>query len=109
MSNPVDVGRSDATGWPTINDLSVYTGVPETDPALQWALDGSVDYGLIVLGDRFVGPVSDTIFRACLDYAGSIYTERIGQADVAAEAYYGSTPLNRYRRVLMANRFTAIA
>jgi hypothetical protein len=64
---------------------------------------------MLVLGDRYVGPVNDSISRACLDYAASIYTERIGQNDVAIEGFLGSTPMTRYRRILLANRFTAIA
>jgi hypothetical protein len=105
----VNVGRADITGWPDIADLSVYTGVDQTDPALQWALDGAVDYGNLVLSGRYTGVVSASIFRACLDYAGSIYTERIGQADLMVEGFQGSSPQQRYRRVLLANRYVAIA
>jgi len=105
----VDVSRSAATGWPTIDDIAAYTGVPKTDVMLQVALDAAIDYGSLTLGDRYGGPVTDSIKHACLDYAGSIYTNRIGQADVAVEAYLGSTPLSRYRRILLANRYTAIA
>lgn len=109
MPDPVDVTPSLATGWPEIADLAAYTGVPESDPVLVNALGAAVDYGLITLGDRYVGPIGGAVFRACMDYAGSIYTERIGQADVTIEAIYGSTPITRYRRILLASRFTAIA
>jgi hypothetical protein len=109
MSEPVNVGRAVITGWPEIADLAVYTGVDQTDASLLWALDAAVDYGNVVLSDRFVGVVPDSVFRACLDYAGSIYTERIGQADIIIEGYQGSSPQQRYRRVLLANRFVAIA
>jgi len=109
MSDPVNVGRATITGWPDIADLSVYTGVDQADPSLQWALDASVDYGNVCLSDRFAGVVPASVFRACLDYAGSIYTERIGQADLIIEGYQGSSPQQRYRRVLLANRFVAIA
>ena len=109
MSDAVDVDRSSATGWPTISDLSTFTGQPESDADLQWALDAGIDYGNLVLGNRWQGTYMDSVFRACLDYSASIYSARIGQADVMVETYYGSTPLNRYRRVLLANRYTAIA
>ncbi len=105
----VDVSRSPSTGWPSIDDLSAYTGVPVTDPMLQVALDAAIDYGSLVLGDRFSGPVQGSVKQACLDYAGSIYTTRIGQSDVSVEQFLGSTPLTRYRRILLANRYTAIA
>jgi hypothetical protein len=105
----VNVGRAAITGWPTITDLSVYTGVDQTDPSLQWALDASVDYGNVCLTDRFIGVVPESVFRACMDYAGSIYTERIGQADIMIEGFQGSSPQQRYRRVLLANRFVALA
>jgi len=105
----VNAGRATITGWPEIADLSVYTGVDATDPSLLWALDAAIDYGNNVLGDRFTGVVPDSIFRASMDYAGSIYTERIGQADLIIEGYQGSSPQQRYRRVLLANRFVAFA
>lgn len=105
----VDVSPSSATGWPTIDDLSVYTGVPASDPTLVDALEASINLGGLILGDRYAGPISDSAKRAAMDYAGSIYTERIGQADVTVESFYGSTPLSRYRKVLLTNRFTAIA
>jgi hypothetical protein len=105
----VNVARATITGWPEIADLSVYTGVDSTDPSLQWALDGAIDYGNLVLSDRFIGVVPESVFRAALDYAGSIYTERIGQADLIVEGYQGSSPQQRYRRILLANRFVAIA
>lgn len=105
----VDVSPSPATGWPTIDDLSAFTGVSASDPTLQTALDAAISLGSLILGDRYAGPVSPVIKQAAMDYAGSTYTERIGQADVAVEAFYGSTPLSRYRRILMTNRFTAIA
>ena len=104
-----NAGRALITGWPEIADLSVYTGVDQTDAALIWALDAAIDYGNLVLGDRFVGVVPDSVFRAALDYAGSIYTERIGQADIIIEGYQGSSPQQRYRRILLANRFVAFA
>lgn len=109
MAGPVDVPRTTALGWPTIDDLASYAGVPASDPTLIASLDGAIDYGLLVLGDRYIGPVMGSVFRACLDYAASIYTERIGQADVQAEAFFGSTSITRYRRILLANRYTAIA
>ena len=105
----VDVSPSPATGWPTIDDLSVYTGVPASDPNLVDALEASISLGSLILGDRYSGPISESVKRAAMDYAGSIYTERIGQADVSVEAFYGSTPLSRYRKILLTNRFTAIA
>lgn len=105
----VNVERAEITGWPDIADLAVYTGVDQADPSLQWALDGAVDYGNLVLSDRFVGVVPASVFRACLDYAGSIYTERIGQADLMIEGFQGSSPQQRYRRILLANRFVSIA
>lgn len=105
----VNAGRAVITGWPEIADLSVYTGVDSTDASLQWALDAAVDYGNVVLSDRFTGVVPESVFRACLDYAGSIYTERIGQADIIIEGYQGSSPQQRYRRILLANRYVAIA
>jgi hypothetical protein len=110
MSDPVNVGRANLTGWPDIADLSVFTGVDQTDPSLQWALDGAIDYGNAVLGDRFTGVVSHSVYRACLDYAGSIYVERVGQADLIVEGMgQGSSPQQRYRRILLANRFVALA
>jgi hypothetical protein len=105
----VAVPPSGATGWPTIDDLATFTGQPATDPDLVFALDAAISYGELTLGDRYLGPVSSSIHRAAMDYAGSIYTERIGQADVTIESFYGSTPLSRYRRILMTNRFTALA
>lgn len=105
----VNAGRAAITGWPDIADLSVYTGVDQTDPALIWALDAAIDYGNVCLTDRFTGTVPDSVFRAAMDYAGSIYTERIGQADLIIEGYQGSSPQQRYRRVLLANRFVSIA
>jgi hypothetical protein len=108
-TSSVNVGRIAGVGWPTIDELSLFTGVPATDETLIASLQGGIDYGSLVLGDRWTGDVSDSIHRACLDYAGSIYTERIGRADVAIEGFLGSTPLSRYRRILLANRFTAIA
>lgn len=106
---PVNTGRSPAVGWPTIDDLSKFAGVPVTDDALIWSLEGAIDYGSAVLGDRFLGDITESAFRACLDFAASIYTERIGQSDFTIEGYLGSTPMTRYRRVLLANRFTAFA
>lgn len=105
----VDVSPSSATGWPTIDDLSAYTGVPAADPTLVDALEASISLGSMILGDRYVGPINGAIQRAAMDYAGSIYTERIGQADVTVESIYGSTPLSRYRKILLSSRFTAIA
>lgn len=109
MSDAVDVPPSAATGWPDISLLAEYTGVGVADPVLVNALAAAVGYGNLVLSDRYVGPVNDAVVRACLDYAGSIYTERIGQADVSVEAMFGSTSITRYRRILLASRFTAIA
>jgi hypothetical protein len=105
----VDVGRTAATGWPLIEDASKYTGIPATDDILIWALESAVDYGSLTLGERYGGPVTGSVFQACLDYAGSVYTERIGQSDISVEQFLGSTPLTRYRRILLANRYTAIA
>lgn len=106
---PVDVPSSAATGWPTLEDLRDFTGVKTDDAMLTAALAAAISYGETTLGDRYVGPVNASIFRGCLDYAGSIYTERIGQADVTIEAFYGSTPLARFRKLLLVSRFTAIA
>lgn len=106
---PVNVGRITGNGWPTIDELATFTGVPASDAALIVSLDGAIDYGSSVLGDRWSGDVSPSIHRACLDYAASIYTERIGRSDIMIEGFLGSTPLQRYRRSLLANRFTAIA
>jgi hypothetical protein len=108
-TSPVNAGRILGDGWPTIEELSAFAGVPVTDETLISSLQGAVDYGSLVLGDRWTGDVSDSIHRACMDYAASIYAERIGRSDVAIEGYLGSTPTTRYRRVLLANRFTAIA
>jgi hypothetical protein len=108
-ASPVNVGRINGTGWPTIDELALFSGVPATDETLLSSLSGAIDYGSLTLGDRWTGDVSDSIHRACMDYAASIYTERIGRADVQIEGFLGSTPLSRYRRVLLANRFTAIA
>jgi hypothetical protein len=105
----VNVDRAVITGWPDIADLSVYTGVDQADPSLLWALDAAIDYGNVVLTGRYAGVVPASVFRACLDYAGSIYTERIGQADIIVEGFQGSSPQQRYRRILLANRFVAIA
>jgi len=105
----VNTGRSPVTGWPTISDLSVFTGVDEQDATLLWALDSAIDYGSSVLSDLFVGTVPPAVFGACLDYAGSVYTERIGQNDIIIDGAQGSTPQQRYRRILLALRYVAIA
>lgn len=106
----VDVPVTLATDWPTIEDMEAFTGVSAAnDPMLQVALDAAISYGASTLGDRYVGPINGSIFRGCMDYAGSIYTERIGQADVTVETYFGSTPLTRYRKLLLTSRFTALA
>ena len=90
--------------------MEAFTGVQASnDPMLQVALDAAISYGASTLGDRYAGPVNASVFRGCLDYAASVYTERIGQADVAIESFYGSTPLSRYRKLLLSSRFTAIA
>lgn len=105
----VNVPRASITGWPTIEDLGIFTGQDVSDEVLQSALKGAIDYGAGVLSDRFVGTVPDSVFQACLDYAGSIYTQRIGQADILVEGIQGTTPQQRYRRILLAARFVAIA
>lgn len=105
----VNAPRASITGWPTIEDASEFTGVDVGDEVLQQALAGAIDYGNIVLSDRFVGTVPTSVFAACLDYTGSMYTQRIGQADILVDGVQGSTPQQRYRRILLANRFVGIA
>lgn len=100
--------------WPTIDDAATFTSQSATDATLQWALDASIQYGKTVLGSVVVDglevPVEpdDSVFHACLDYAGSLYTQRIGASDVVVDAY-GTTPQQRYRRVLLASRYVGFA
>ena len=103
------------SSWPTIDALSLFTGQPPS-PVLQWALDASVSYGMTVLaetsngdGTTTVNEPNPSVFNGCLDYAASIYTQRISQADFFTSAEQGSTPQQRYRRLLLASRYVAIA
>lgn len=105
----VRVPESSATGWPTIADLASFSGAPVNDPTLVTALNGAIAYGKDVLGEAYTGAITDNVFRACLDYAGSTYTERIAQSDIIIEGLQGSVSLSRYRRALLASRFVGIA
>jgi hypothetical protein len=100
--------------WPTIADLEQFTKV-FADPVQEWALNAAVAYGVEVLGSTTVGgvttvnPPDASVFAGCLDYAASIYTQRISQADFFTSPEQGSTPQQRYRRLLLASRYVAIA
>jgi hypothetical protein len=100
---------STATGWPTIDEAATFISVDPTDPALIECLAKAISYGNIVLGDNFAGVIPDVVRTACLDYTGSTYTERIGQADIVIEGLQGSVSLSRYRRTLLAARFVGFA
>lgn len=100
---------SSATGWPTIDEAAVYISVSASDPVLAECLEKAISMGVIVLGDNFAGTIPGAVHTAALDYTGSCYTERIGQADVVIEGLQGSVSLSRYRRTLLAARFVAIA
>lgn len=104
-----NVQPTPATGWPTIDDLASFTGVGKSDPTLVVALERAVSYGQNVLGEAYTGTVSKSVFGACLDYAGTIYTERIGSSDIVIEGLQGSVAISRYRRALLSDRFVAIA
>lgn len=103
------VPSSPATGWPSIADASSFTGVGENDATLIVALDRAVAYGKDVLGEAYTGEITKSVFGACLDYAGSVYTERIGGSDIIIEGLQGSVAISRYRRALLSSRFVAIA
>ncbi len=103
------VPASTATGWPEIEDLAAFTGVGAGDANLLVALNRAVDYGRDVLGSAYTGEITQSVFGACLDYAGSVFTERIGSSDIVIEGLQGSVAVSRYRRALTAARFTAIA
>jgi hypothetical protein len=92
--------------WPTIEDLEKFTR-QTADDVMQWALDASIQYGTTVLdvdADGVPYPPDASVFNACLDYAGTLYTQRIGGNDVFVTGVEGSTPQQRYRRILLASR-----
>lgn len=100
---------SGAIGWPTIEEAATFVQVSATDPVLHEMRDKAESYGISVLGDNYAGNITMAVHAAALDYIGSCYTERIGQADVVIEGLQGSVSLSRYRRTLLSARFVAIA
>jgi len=96
--------------WPTITDLEAFVRVSAADdPVMQWSLDSAINYAKIVLGVTDLPQPSESVFFACVEYAGSLYTQRTGQADYYTSPNEGSTPMQRYRKILLVNRPVAIA
>lgn len=91
--------------WPTITDLETFVG-QSGDATLDWALAAAIDYGAGVLDstDGVFNDPDDAVFQACLDYASSLYTMRIGGNDIMVSGVEGTTPQQRYRRILLASR-----
>lgn len=91
--------------WPTINELAVFTR-QQVDETMDWALDAAISYGQTVLASSNLVPNEPdaSVFNGCLDYAASLYTARIGGVDLTIEPGEGSTPLQRYRKLLLVSR-----
>lgn len=104
-----DVPQSPATGWPTIDELATFAQASAADDVLQQCLDDAIDYGSQVLGAGYVGPLPASGHRAAMTYAATNFTERIANADMIVDALSGPTAMTRYRRSLLACRYTAFA
>lgn len=92
--------------WPTIANLQSFLRQPVVDDVMTWALDASIEYGQTVLLqlDADAPLPDDSVFFACLDYASALYTARNGGVDLTVDIGEGSTPLQRYRKVLLVAR-----
>lgn len=97
--------------WPTIGDMVKFTRQQTSDDVMQWALDSSVAYGTKVLAesDQVENDPSDSVFWGCLDYASALYTNRNGGVDLVVDPGDGTTPLQRYRKVLLVDRAVGFA
>jgi hypothetical protein len=100
------------SAWPVYADLEAFLRLPgaaATDQALTESLDAAVSYGKLTLGEGFETDVPDHVRTGCLDYAGSLYMERVGGSDQFTDAVQGSTPQQRFRRLLLASRMPGFA
>lgn len=96
--------------WPTLEQYATYLRLTSPfDDAVQQTLDAAISYGTRTGGDAFATEVPDDVFQACLDYAGSLYMERIGQSDQFTDPVQGSTPQQRYRRIILSARMVGFA
>jgi hypothetical protein len=107
---PLPAPPVDVAGWPAIEDLEQFTRQGKDD-IMQWALGASIAYGQKVLdeSDQIVNEPSNSVFMACLDYAAALYTARNGGVDLTVDLTEGSTPLQRYRKILLADRAVGFA
>ena len=93
--------------WPTTSDLQTFLRQSAPDDVMTWALEASIQYGQTVLAEMgSVDPPQpdDSVFFGCLDYASALYTARNGGVDLTVDIGEGSTPLQRYRKVLLVSR-----
>lgn len=92
--------------WPNISDFQKFVRQTTTDEVADWALAASIAYGEKVLSetDALINEPSEAVFNAALEYAAALYTARNGGVDLTVDMGEGSTPLQRYRKILLVDR-----
>lgn len=97
--------------WPTIEQFIAFLRLDHSsvDESVQQSLDAAIEYGRRTGGEAFETVVPDDVFQACMDYGGSLYMERIGRGDQYTDPVQGSTPQQRYRRIILSARMPGFA